>query len=207
MSFKKIDSFIVQFIKTKEDRALLGTFVWAYFSRKTRVCGRFGCSCDGAGAPPHPPASQYAARLIRESALLRAARSASDPAPPSPCTCSLPPLYLQWNGHSVTVVGIRDDGGVRGPGPGPPATLLVFCPQKRRVPALQRRLADAVSRGQRATASDDLGRSTFELPATKLLDQDCQILLTTARTITAAESRRRKHCAKRVGFLNAVATK
>lgn len=201
---KGVDSFIVQFIKTQEDRALLGQFVWAYFSRIVRVCGRVGCSCNGGtGAPrnvlaaPTVPGAEYAARLLRAVATPGTAGGSTAVAPR--CDCALPPLYLQWNGHSVTVVGVRRRGGDAAPGP-PAFHLLVFCPQRRGAPA---------GRACRDEGGDAAGRRypALELPASRLLAQDCQLLLTTGRTLTAAERGRRKQCTKNVGFLDAVAAR
>mmetsp|Transcript_1939 Transcript_1939/g.2851 ORF Transcript_1939/g.2851 Transcript_1939/m.2851 type:complete len:264 (+) Transcript_1939:159-950(+) len=39
LSFLYIDSVVVQFIRTKESRQMLGPFVWSYFSKQT------GCEC------------------------------------------------------------------------------------------------------------------------------------------------------------------
>jgi hypothetical protein len=138
----------------------------------------------------------------------------------------MPPLYLQWEGHSVTVVGIRrmDDDDV-GSSRSPSFALLIFCPMRNVADAksaLAREFASMISDDVRHPTSNDAnarpsvppsvggggtGRpmpSVIELNANKLLQKDCQILLSTARVIDVGESQRRKFCSSNLGFVNAV---
>lgn len=141
------------------------------------------------------------------------------------CDCSLPPLYLQWEGHSVTVVGVRrvDDATSGNP---PSFALVVFCPQKNVADikgALAREFVasmggssddgfdfanDSERRPQSSSGGGGEGgrtvRSVVELPASRLLQKDCQILLSAARVIDEGESNMRKFCSSSLGFLNAV---
>ena len=43
----------------------------------------------------------------------------------------------------------------------------------------------------------------IELPANKMVEKDCQVLLCTARKIDETEKHRRKSCVNHIGFLNA----
>lgn len=128
------------------------------------------------------------------------------------CECSLPPLYLQWEGHSVTVVGIRKIDNADGR---PPSfALVVFCPQKNVADvngALAReftsRIADGFDFADSESPSSLRNRaiqSVMELPANRLLQKDCQILLSVPRVIDEGESYRRKFCSNKLGFINAV---
>jgi hypothetical protein len=244
LSFKRVDSIIVQFIKTARNRALLGKFVWAYFGR---MCG---CPCRGGGrhdggggddddkcalggrdprAAASPPCVEHADNLIRaitrpdfDSRLAGGSRAGRRRR--RRCDCSLPPLYLQWEGHSVTVVGVRkvhDDDAAAAYGNPPSFALVVFCPQKN-VAGIKGDLARefAASMGASDEGFDfanDFGpppssssgggraiRSVVELPMSRLLQKDCQILLSTARVIGEGESNMRKFCSSNLGFLNAV---
>lgn len=128
LSFKRVDSMIVQFIKTGENRAMLGKFVWAYFNR----IGSFGCSCNQhdsvAGnslATPIMDGSEYAAHLLKE---ISKQNNDNQELGQIICKCSLPPLYLQWNGHSVTIVGVKRIDNTTGELPS--FNLVIFCPQK-----------------------------------------------------------------------------
>ena len=135
------------------------------------------------------------------------------------CDCSLPPLYLQWEGHSVTVVGVSrvDDAASGNP---PSFALVVFCPQKNVADikgALAREFVASMGGGSSVNDSERrppsssggegggrLVRSVVELPASRLLQKDCQILLSAARVIDEGESNMRKFCSSNLGFRNAV---
>jgi len=262
LSFHRIDSIIVQFIKTKENRAMVGNFVWAYFSRK---CGSFGCSscenhhddnsndssssCRDDDRHPPPLASpilhsyEYASHLLRgissEPATTSCVEETTSLRGGTQCSCSLPPLYLQWEGHSVTIVGVRknfyankkNNDNNNGQQPPPSSyNLIIFCPQKQQLPALKNKLLSELTRRENnsnnnSNSSNDLAdasnnnnhlshnndpsstkyaKSVIELPASKLQNKDCQILLSTGRIIDEEESHRRKSCTKNVGFIDAV---
>jgi len=262
LSFHRIDSIIVQFIKTKENRAMVGNFVWAYFSRK---CGSFGCSscdnhhdeysndssssCRDDDMYPPPLASpilhsyEYASHLLRGISSEPATSSCVEEETTTSlrggtrCTCSLPPLYLQWEGHSVTIVGVRknlnaNNNNNNNNGQQPPPSsynLITFCPQKQQLPALKNKLLTELTRRENSNNSNNdpagasnknnhivphnnndpsskkFAKSVIELPASKLQNKDCQILLSTGRIIDEEESHRRKNCTKNVGFIDAVA--
>ncbi len=242
----RVDSIIVQFIKTPHNRALLGRFVWAYFNRVCHTpfgcssCHRGHCNVPGRGSDgggcveedPSPLASpiltslEYADHLLSEIVKLQNMEQRQQ----QRCQCSIPPLYLQWEGHSVTVVGVkRSDctsstihGHLSESSPSELFSLIIFCPQKNVInvkSALTKEfhLRTVRDKGMvdsheyRSNKRKKVGNnnnnttSILELPVTKLLQQDCQILLTTGRTIDEAESKRRTVCSNGVGFLNAIA--
>jgi hypothetical protein len=133
---------------------------------------------------------------------------------------SLPPLYLQWKGNSITIVGIREVVTANGQHP-PSFTLIIFCPQKNvsdikatLIKEFESELNDFMITEQYTShpnlTSSSGGKTNYnnwpvlELPANKLLQKDCQILLSTARVIDKKESNRRKFCSINLGFLNAV---
>ena len=183
----------------------------------------------------HPPCVEHADNLIRaitrpgfDSRLASAAGvrgSRTGRRRRRMCDCSLPPLYLQWEGHSVTVVGVRrvDDATSGNP---PSFALVVFCPQKNVADikgALAREFVasmggssddgfdfanDSERRPQSSSGDGGGGGRTFcsvvELPASRLLQKDCQILLSAARVIDEGKSNMRKFCSSNLGFLNAV---
>lgn len=235
LSFKRVDSIIVQFIKREENRALLGKFVWAYFNR---ICGAFGCSycCSSDDdddddedkkwcrlASPVMYASEYAETILRavekpyfDMNMQGEGVDSYQRKYQRKCKCSIPPLYLQWDGHSVTVVGVKrlDNGGHGHP---PSYTLLIFCPQKKlgsmKVPLAReleqiRHSSSERSRPTSLESTEHFGprvNSLIELSAKKLLQKDCQILLSTGRIINAEVSNQRKSCVSSIGFLNAKA--
>mmetsp|Transcript_3943 Transcript_3943/g.9991 ORF Transcript_3943/g.9991 Transcript_3943/m.9991 type:complete len:494 (+) Transcript_3943:99-1580(+) len=205
LSFMRVDSIIIQFIKTKDNRGMLGKFIWAYFNR---ICGDVGCSCKchdtTAGkrlASPSVKSSEYAAALLEN--ISKSNRNKQK------CNCSLPPLYLQWDGHSVTVVGIQRICSNKEEHPS--FKLIIFCPQKNGA-SIKGILAKefAIRRTSREKSktsiiNDKFVSSVVELPLTKLREKDCQVLLSTARIIDERESNSRKRCKKYVGFRNAEA--
>ena len=208
LSYKCVDSIIVQFIKTHSNRALLGKFVWAYFSK-------FGRYDDGETSMTiFPTCAEYAENLISEitkhdfnsqwgDGLRQMGQSIAG---------SLPPLYLQWKGHSITIVGIRKVVSPATDHP-PSFTLIIFCPQKNvsgikstLMREFETKINDISSSGGGGKTNNNIINNwpVLELPANKLLQKDCQILLSTARVIDEKESNRRKFCFINLGFLNAV---
>ena len=222
LSYKCIDSIIVQFIKTPRNRALLGNFVWAYFTK----FGRYD-NDDGVGGMSmsiFPTCAEYAENLISEITKPNFTSQWGDGLRQMGQSIigSLPPLYLQWKGHSITIVGIRkemrttatsnDDGQQH---PSPSFTLIIFCPQKNvsdikstLMREFESKINDMSSLGGGGkTNNNNINNNCWpvlELPANKLLQKDCQILLSTARVIDEKESNRRKFCSINLGFLNAV---
>ena len=94
----------------------------------------------------------------------------------------------------------------------PSFTLIIFCPQKNvsdikstLMREFETKINDvSLSGGGGKTNNNVNNWPVLELPANKLLQKDCQILLSTARVIDEKESNRRKFCFINLGFLNAV---
>jgi hypothetical protein len=166
LSFQGIDNTIVQFIKCAESRQQLGPFCWAYFHRLA------GCPLCQAGTVSSMAVAQ---QLLSHPATVDHSKVASTMAEGSAvsCQCSLPPLYLQWEGHSVTVVGVeRRTPTVAG------TDLLVLDPMQD-----GSRLSLALSQCDLAPA---------RLPCKRMQGKDCQIILYTTGFLTTFEKTDRK---------------
>ena len=208
LSYKRVDAILVQFVKRNENRAMLGRFVWAYFDR---LCGSFGCSCSGhisfdgndSLASPILNAFEYTSHLLREiSNPYFDSTVGEDESSELRCKCAIPPLYLQWEGHSITVVGIRKISN--GNGQPPSFNLIVFDPQKKKLGDVKHILAaELSSRSGLTDTSKKFVNTQIHVPASKFYFKDTQIILSTARIIDKAESNRRKYCAKNIGYLDA----
>ena len=201
----KVDSVIVQFIRTAESRALVGKFVWVYFNRPYECPCSYGQNSEHEFplSKPNMLALDYGSQLIDE--VLK---------PDSEygclwgninerqCSCSIPALYLQWEGHSVTVVGIKRTKHDNGQ---PPSyTLLVFCPQKKvtRTKSWMAKELMAEKAVPTNEFKDEIIQQIIELPASTLVEKDCQILVSTAHVINEEERERRKHCSLNLGYLD-----
>jgi hypothetical protein len=107
----RLDATVVQFVRVPESRSRLGPFCGAYFDAP---------ACAGSEAPRTSRA--LAAELLRRSSVGTAAGCSSSSSgsrnPPQPQSTSSSacrrcrhgpaiPLYLQYEGHSVTVVGVE----------------------------------------------------------------------------------------------------
>jgi hypothetical protein len=89
------------------------------------------------------------------------------------CGCPVIPLYLQWEGHSVTIIGVEESKI------GLPLNLLVLDPLQR----------SATTRGailrQRLTP--------LRLALQPLSRKDCQVVLASPRDLSPLDSEQRKH--------------
>jgi hypothetical protein len=190
LSFRGIDATIIQFANTMENRNVISSFVWSYFSRLGP-----GCECQGQTITT---SYQYANDLIEAAKQIRAATSEETPCLIT-CNCTLLPLYLQWAGHSVTIVGIRRERFIQSNGtPSIRYHLIVFDPQKNGE-MLRSKLLGELSKSSDRRLQNCL--HFMELPAERLLSKDTQILLSTARVINEQE---RERCKERVGCISVV---
>ena len=98
LSFWGIDATLVQFVTCSQSRMLLPKFVKAYFAKQV---GRHGCPFC-CSSDEHMT-SQSKAEVLRR--LVEADGGGGQLE--TPCSCPCLPLYLQWEGHSVTIVGIE----------------------------------------------------------------------------------------------------
>lgn len=160
-----VDTTVIQFIHCHESRDLLPKFVWAYFSK---VNGQEGC--------PHSPTSVHS-RSCAEALLEWAPMMNTIPVEAA-CECPLLPLYLQWEVHSVTIVGIEDDG-----------TLLVYDPLKKG----QAMMNDL---SKEATARPIHLNSINRISTKSLLTHDTQVVLCTLNPMTTND----KQLCKGKGF-------
>ena len=186
LSFRGIDATIVQFANTMENRSAIGSFVWAYFSR-------FGTDCRCQMRQNDRTSYQYAQQLIDAARQIRS--KADDTS--SSCSCTLFPLYLQWAGHSVTIVGIRRENCIGSNGaPTIRYHLIVFDPQKNGE-VLGNKLANELNKrsDQRQTSC----LRFMELSPERLIGKDTQVLLTTGRLISDGE---REQCKERVSCIS-----
>lgn len=179
----RIDSVVVQFIKTHESRRLLGPFVWSYFEK------RAGCDC----LEPRTSAA------VAESLLEYALSLPKDEVENLTCRCPTVPLYLQWEGHSVSIVGIRKIDGDTD------YQLIVLDPAKDGS-AIQRHVGSAFELPSTLHAIDPL-----ILEMKEILDKDCQLVMTTKRSLNDVDinhmkervnavTAARESVAKRMGF-------
>lgn len=112
LSYLHLDSSVIQFIKVKESRDMLGPFVWQYFSQGpcfACVGGHaddapsvFGCSTLWAERLLHATtwnASRKNDKFTQTTTALTEDKHM--------CSCPVLPLYLQWDGHSVCIVGVE----------------------------------------------------------------------------------------------------
>lgn len=149
-----VDACVVQFIRCAESRRLLGHFCAAYFASSASPSDCPFCSLRS---------SQSLVRMLMETAS-----SSTNPVQRSSHSCSCPrlPLYLQWEGHSVTIVGVesKNDGG-------DPVNLLLMDPVKS-----GSRLQSSLRRGEVQPAR--LGLHGLRM-------KDCQIILASRSVLPA----------------------
>lgn len=206
LSYFGVDSAVVQFIQTPKSRALLGDFVRSYFERKVGYDGCYAC-CSALSFGPTAmktvsplSSTQVASELMQFAAMRKSAGDGNSDVAVECCRCPVPPLYLQWEGHSVTVVGCSEQkgfsnfgGGVRGGS----YDLLVFDPM-RSGSAIKERLQNGI--GGLATSGKGTNFSLTNpqigviLPTTDLTKLDCQIVLSSQRPLSNNE--RAKYRAK-----------
>ena len=156
LSFLRLDCAVVQFIVCDESRSLLGPFVWEYFLRRN------GCqSCSICRTEPSSCVS-----LARD--LLEWTGKGPNYANET-CHHPVQPLYLQWEGHSVTIVGIERCEAAY--------NLIVFDPMRRWIS----------THDHESTWFQHLRLSTQVTQS-----KDCQIVMCSAMHLDKAEWTRRK---------------
>ncbi|GAX09375.1 hypothetical protein FisN_6Lh251 [Fistulifera solaris] len=163
LAFGGIDATVVQFIRCAASRRQLMPFCVTYFQRHY-------CHCHDDSTNPCS-SLELVRHLLQETEM-----SKKSSQPESSCKCDIPPLYLQWKGHSVCVVGYEVETQANG-------TLfhhlLAFDPMKRGsvlTKSLQR---------------NDL--KPFRVDHAKLERQDCQVVLCSTRTLPASVRECIKH--------------
>jgi Peptidase family C78 len=171
-----VDATVVQFIQCHESRKLLPKFVQAYFGKG--VTGIQGCSFCQQQRQQEAVAVAVGSKYCVHGLLQHAAAAAAAndvglllQLLPAECTCPILPLYLQWEGHSVTIVGITDDGN----------NLLVLDPMKSAI-TLQQELATAPF------------LEPLQLPIHRLQNKDTQIILCTLSPLSNAARNHIREC-------------
>jgi len=155
LSYLYLDSAVVQFIKCKESKALLGPFVWQYFVNGP--CFAFN------------DASSISCSTWAERLLDAASRTGNDEPSSDACKCPILPLYLQWEGHSATIVGVeRTKTG--------DFFFLMFDPLKT---------GTALKQSLQSTQKNVL--SALRLSAKSFLNKDCQVVMSSARELQERE--------------------
>lgn len=103
LAYLDIDSAVVQFIKCRESRSLLGDFVLAYFTKKSGPAGCCFCCTASRGITLISSTSLSTSACATE--LLKCAARPSNTngheriQTGSTCKCPTLPLYLQWEGE------------------------------------------------------------------------------------------------------------
>eukprot|EP00980_Cylindrotheca_fusiformis_P007782 scaffold1663_cov210-Cylindrotheca_fusiformis.AAC.4 len=106
LSYWGMDSTVIQFVTCQPSRILLTQFVQAYFSKawKHKCCcneqSRGGFKSDVLGEQLLQMASSTPSSF---------STSSDDDDDIESCDCPLLPLYLQWEGHSITIVGTEQN--------------------------------------------------------------------------------------------------
>jgi hypothetical protein len=155
-----LDASVVQFVYCDESRRLLPRFISAYFSK---VTGREGCPFC-----PNSVKSPYCANgLLHWSSSFLSDGTCTQQS--SCCDCPLLPIYLQWEGHSVSVVGIEADG----------ETLLVFDPLKQ-------------GRQIMCEIAAEESPKPLRLSSSTLTNKDTQIILCTLHSTTNVDRTKMK---------------
>lgn len=159
LSYWGIDSTVIQFIRTRQSREMLPLFVREYFSKQLGKGACPYCSRENALDPNVAPfmdsAYQHAQQLLDTLSC-----HVVIPRPNPVCECPLLPLYLQWEGHSVTVV----DTDL-------PECLLVFDPLERTSPT-RLPVADIIKKDTQILMMTSFGMLTkAECNARKLVDE------------------------------------
>lgn len=155
-SFVYLDTTLVQFIACQESRSLLGPFLWIYFKQ-----GRLGFTNN------HCDTKELANKilsLIGENTSINEKKINKSQKMVGAGTL---PVYLQWEGHSVTIVGVVKNENT--------FNLIVFDPLKKWNWSTRK--------------IDDL--SVLELSTTEIIQKDLQIILFGEKRITEIERRER----------------
>lgn len=167
MSYWGVDSAVIQFIRCRESREQLPGFVRAYFSKSLGKEACPFCTCghkssDSSGSGQVAGAMQCAQQLLHFSSI-SCSSSRDGFQIEGECQCPVLPLYLQWQGHSVTIVGMDDNNRQQQGG-----EFLVFDPLKQQqVPS--------------------------RLPVGKVISKDIQVVMVTSfRSLSMKEQQLRK---------------
>ena len=210
LSYLHVDSTVIQFIQCQESRALLGNFVWSYFSKKAGYDGCWFCSQVPSNDQKRsrPAQATKTTRYLHSTAcaaeLLQFASVVNDvEVEVECCKCPLLPLYLQWEGHSVTIVGIQKNdvtptssvlarGDEFSTARAMDFSLLVFDPLKSGIflKNMLTGLQPKLSCPHALTGAASL--APIRLSTSDLVRLDCQIVMSTHKPLTSSERQKRR---------------
>lgn len=168
LAFNGVDSTVVQFIKCWESRQLLPRFCLAYFGASSSSMTTLPesnclyCHDDSGSA-------RSSRAMVQDLLLAAEKKKTATPSSVQPCPACQSrrlPLYLQWNGHSVTVVGVERNaqGSYH---------LLVFDPLKKGT-----LIKNALEQGS---------TQPLRLDFAKVEKKDCQLLVCSTRSLSVQE--------------------
>lgn len=160
LSYKGIDATVVQFIRCPESRERLVPFCVSYF-RQSHPSVYVSSS-----------SMEIVNKLLQDTShdnILNTTKQKLQ----HTGSCDIPPLYLQWKGHSVCVVGfeVETNGTVH---------LLAFDPMK------------SGSLLTKSLKNNEV--KPLRLDRAKLAKQDCQIVLCSTRALEETARERIKQC-------------
>ena len=156
-----IDCCVVQFTHCPESRSQLGPFCAAYFSKQ------FCPDCTKCSELKSGGSYDAANHILRNLSSQCGARNHAM------CRCPSFPLYLQYNGHSVTVIGVEmfaNSDKIE--------NLLLFDP--------------IASGSMLAKALSENDIKPFRRSLSSLQARDCQIVLVSTKFLSASEQERLK---------------
>lgn len=150
-SYMGIDATVVQFIRCPESRKQLVPFCISYFERNHCTTG---CSSSSSLNQQRCSSLELVQTILQSTKCWDSTNLLKK----GTCTCHVHPLYLQWKGHSVCVVGYEVDGTNHNN-----VHLLAFDPMK------------SGSVLKKALQNNQV--KPLRLDQTKLERQDCQIVV------------------------------
>ncbi len=183
LSYLYVDTTVLQFIACHASRSLLGLFVWSYFHKlpfgyhescyyckENDICSSLDSSFE---------IIQYISPLSLSQHNYRTCDTCSDDKNDG-CGHPLLPLYLQWEGHSVTCIGIEKIPKSHTAGSSSSTTdtscmdefefnLLIYDPMKSG--------ATIKKCVQQPLQQQTIGKDALRLPTKDLIHKDCQIVL------------------------------
>jgi hypothetical protein len=172
LEYLDMDCAVVQFIHCEESRRQLGPFLWNYYSSKHPM----HCAMQRVHVALHD-ASNHDRNISNNSnssdEISQRKKAKLSDSISHPWTC---PVYLQWRGHSITVVGVE--------------RLMPCNVQKNSYRLL---VLDPVHpwSSERGIVSC---KTPFPFPLENLSDQDVQIIIVTTAHERDKEAMTRKSC-------------
>lgn len=159
-----LDACVVQFIKCFPSRRLLAPFVYRYFH---------GCSGQDETKEDATRVLTWAEKVYQKDATIVTPEKRTD--------STVLPMYLQWEGHSVTVVGIEPPANAGGIAKTNWSqwNLVVFCP----------------SYDCSSLTSSSTTVAPFRVSCRVLQQKDCQLILAGWEPLTEQQRRERRNVA------------